>query len=155
MVAGFSWGIRPQPAIRFGCRWWMRVAGWSQFRLFTGSTVSRATPSGRWSADERCRVGWLTDELLDFDDGDRYRLPAVLRVRSGRPVARGGIDRACHADIVQPVGVAVVPTPGDCGRCCTGQLGVAKRGCDRVGPARLSSLRGMALQCSRTHDQDV
>jgi len=36
------------------------------------------------------------------------------------------------------------------------KLGVAKRrGCDRkvMTPARLSSLRGMALQCSRTHDQ--
>jgi hypothetical protein len=78
--------------------------------------------------------------LLDFD-------PTVIAIGSqpfwlrwsegsGRPVARRHRDRApCDADVVQPVGVAVIDSrerPGITGRCCTGQLGVAKRrGCDR------------------------
>ena len=79
--------------------------------------------------------------LLDFD-------PTVIAIGSqpfwlrwsegsGRPVARRRHrDRApCHADVVQPVGVPVIDSrerPAITGRCCTGQLGVAKRrGCDR------------------------
>ena len=79
--------------------------------------------------------------LLDFD-------PTVIAIGSqpfwlrwsegsGSPVARRRHrDRApCHADVVQPVGVAVIDSrerPAITGRCCTGQLGVAKRrGCDR------------------------
>jgi hypothetical protein len=35
---GFDWRMRPRPAIRFGCRWWMRGGcGWNRFRLFAGS----------------------------------------------------------------------------------------------------------------------
>ena len=110
--------------------------------------VSRATPSvGRWwSATDGRHVGsesWLERDLmlLDFD-------PTVIAIGSqpfwlrwsegsGRPVARRRHrDRApCHADVVQPVGVAVIDSrerPAITGRCCTGQLGVAKRrGCDR------------------------
>jgi len=76
--------------------------------------------------------------LLDFD-------PTVIAIGSqpfwsegsGSPVARRRHrDRApCHADVVQPVGVPVTDSrerPAITGRCCTGQLGVAKRrGCDR------------------------
>lgn len=110
--------------------------------------VSRATPSGRWwSATDGRHVGsesWLERDLmlLDFD-------PTVIAIGSqpfwlrwsegsGSPVARRRRhrDRApCHADVVQPVGVAVIDSrerPAITGRCCTGQLGVAKRrGCDR------------------------
>jgi hypothetical protein len=102
--------------------------------------------SGRWlSATDGRHVGsesWLERDLmlLDFD-------PTVIAIGSqpfwlrwsegsGRPVARRHRDRApCHADVVQPVGVAVIDSrerPAITGRCCTGQLGVAKRrGCDR------------------------
>ena len=104
--------------------------------------------------------------LLDFDQtviaiGSQ---PFWLRWSegSGRPVARRHRDRApCDADVVQPVGVAVIDSrerPAATGRCCTGQPW--RRQAARLRPevmthARLSSLRGMALQCSRTHDQDV
>ena len=79
--------------------------------------------------------------LLDFD-------PTVIAIGSqpfwlrwsegsGSPVAlwRHRVRAPCHADVVQPVGVAVIDSrerPAITGRCCTGQLGVAKRrGCDR------------------------
>ena len=90
--------------------------------------VSRATPSGRWwSATDGRHVGsesWLERDLmlLDFD-------PTVIAIGSqpfwlrwsegsGRPVARRWQrDRApCHADVVQPVVVAVIDSrerPGD------------------------------------------
>jgi hypothetical protein len=82
--------------------------------------VSRATLSGRWwSATDGRHVGsqsWLERDLmlLDFD-------PTVIAIGSqpfwlrwsegsGRPVARRRHrDRApCHADVVQPVGVAII-----------------------------------------------
>jgi hypothetical protein len=79
--------------------------------------------------------------LLDFD-------PTVIAIGSqpfwlwwsegsGSPVARRRHrDRApCHADVLQRVGVAVIDSCerlAVTGRCCTGRLGVAKRGgCER------------------------
>jgi hypothetical protein len=104
--------------------------------------------------------------LLDFD-------PTVIAIGSqpfwlrwsegsGRPVARRHRDRApCHADVVQPVGVAVIDsprTPGDYRPLLyrpAWRREAARLRPEAMTPARLSSLRGMALQCSRTHDQDV
>jgi hypothetical protein len=104
--------------------------------------------------------------LLDFD-------PTVIAIGSqpfwlrwsegsGRPVARRHRDRApCHADVVQPVGVAVIDsprTPGDYRPLLyrpAWRRQAARLRPEVMTPARLSSLRGMALQCSRTHDQDV
>ena len=75
--------------------------------------------------------------LLDFDPtviaiGSQ---PFWLRWSRG-PVVRwrgGGIAVALaqfHADVVQPVGVVVIDSrerPAITGRCCTGQLRIAKR----------------------------
>jgi hypothetical protein len=139
--------MRPRPAIRFGCRWWMRGrCGWSLFRLFAGSArvegnaIWSVVVGHRWAACLIRVVAGRDLMLLDFD-------PTVIAIGSqpfwlrwsegsGRPVARRHRDRApCDADVVQPVGVAVIDSrerPAITGRCCTGQLGVAKRrGCDR------------------------
>ena len=168
------WRMRPRPAIRFGCRWWMRGrCGWNRFRLFAGSAriegnaIWSVVVGHRWAA---CRVrvvaGTRPDAAGLRPDGDRYRLPAVwLRWSegSGRPVARRRHrDRApCHADVVQPVGVAghrFPRTPGDYRPLLyrpAWRRQAARLRPEVMTPARLSSLRGMALQCSRTHDQDV
>jgi hypothetical protein len=131
--------------------------------------VSRATPSGRWwSATDRRHVGsesWLERDLmlLDFD-------PTVIAIGSqpfwlrwsegsGRPVARRRHrDSApCHA-AGRRSGHRFPRTPGDYRPLLyrpawRGQA--ARLRPEVMTPARLSSLRGMALQCSRTHDQDV
>jgi hypothetical protein len=107
--------------------------------------------------------------LLDFD-------PTVIAIGSqpfwwrwsegsGSPVARRrhrDRDRApCHADVVQQVGVAVIDSrerPAIPARCV--YRPAWRRQAARLRPevmtaARLSSLRSMALQCSRARDQDV
>jgi len=166
--------MRPRPAIRFGCHWWMRVVA----AVGVGSAcspvqlVSRATPSGRWwSATDGRHVGsesWLERDLmlLDFH-------PTVIAIGSqpfwlrwsegsGRPVARRR-----HRDRAMPCrccaagrrsGHRFPRTPGDCRPLLyrpAWRRQAARLRPEVMTPARLSSLRGMALQCSRTHDQDV
>jgi len=104
--------------------------------------------------------------LLDFD-------PTVIAIGSqpfwlrwtdgsGSPVARRRHrDRAPrHADVVQQVGVAVIdsrqrPDYRPLLYRPTWRRQAAPLRPEVMAPARLSSLRGMALQCSRARDQDV
>ncbi len=116
--------------------WSLRLEWVPPVRRFSSYRGLRHLVGG--SATDGLHVGsesWLERDLmlLDFD-------PTVIAIGSqpfwlrwsegsGRPVARRHRDRApCHADVVQPVGVAVIDSrerPAITGRCCTGQLGLA------------------------------
>ena len=126
--------------------WSLRLESVPPVRRFSSYRGQRHLSARWWSATDGRHVGsesWLEPDLmlLDFDPPVNAigSQPFWLRWSegSGSPVARRRHrDRApCHADVVQPVGVAVIDSrerPAITGRCCTGQLGVAKRrGCDR------------------------